>query len=57
MAFIEQFKKEIAGFTPSSAPQKPAPSLRVGDGVAEIEGLEGAVMSEMVRFDIASANA
>src|SRR5581483_2061119 len=27
--------------------------VRVGDGVAEIEGLSGAVMSEMVRFDIA----
>ena len=25
--------------------------MRVGDGVAEIEGLEGAVMSEMIRFE------
>jgi F-type H+-transporting ATPase subunit alpha len=52
--FIEQFKKEIAGFTPSTRPTKTGTVLRVGDGVAEIEGLESAVMSEMVRFDIAS---
>jgi len=52
--FIEQFKKEIAGFAPSARPTKTGTVLRVGDGVAEIEGLEGAVMSEMVRFDTAS---
>ncbi|MBC7836571.1 F0F1 ATP synthase subunit alpha [Acetobacteraceae bacterium] len=52
--FIEQFKKEIEGFTPSTRPAKTGTVVRVGDGVAEIEGLEGAVMSEMVRFDIAS---
>ena len=49
--FIEQFKKEIEGFTPGARPQGTGTVLRVGDGVAEIEGLEGAVMSEMVRFD------
>ena len=57
--FIEQFKKEIENFTPDASPK--AESLgtvvRVGDGVAEIEGLSGAVMSEMVRFDVAHGKA
>ena len=52
-SFIEQFKKEIEGFKPSDRPANTGTVLRVGDGVAEIEGLEGAVMSEMVRFDTA----
>lgn len=52
--FIEQFRKEIEGFRPSERPAKTGTVVQVGDGVAEIEGLEGAVMSEMVRFDIAS---
>jgi F-type H+-transporting ATPase subunit alpha len=51
--FIEQFKKEIEGFTPSKRPANTGTVLRVGDGVAEIEGLENAVMSEMIRFDVA----
>src|SRR4051812_13445405 len=51
--FIEQFKKEIAGFEPSARPANAGVVVRVGDGVAEVEGLAGAQMSEMVRFDIA----
>src|SRR3989338_1662120 len=51
--FIEQFKKEIEGFKPSGRPANTGTVLRVGDGVAEIEGLPDAVMSEMVRFDTA----
>lgn len=54
--FIEQFKKEIAGFTPTERPTNTGVVLRVGDGVAEVEGLAGAGMSEMVRFDISSVN-
>lgn len=49
--FIEQFKKEIENFTPSERPQNGGIVTRVSDGVAEIEGLEKAVMSEMVRFE------
>jgi len=49
--FIEQFKKEIQGFTPEARPKNTGHVVRVGDGVAEIEGLEGAVMSEMIRFE------
>jgi F-type H+-transporting ATPase subunit alpha len=51
--FIEQFKKEIEGFTPTKRASNSGTVVRVGDGVAEIEGLEGAVMSEMIRFDVA----
>ena len=54
MSFIEQFKKEIEGFKPSGRPANAGTVLRVGDGVAEVEGLDKAVMSEMVRFDTAS---
>lgn len=55
--FIEQFKKEIEGFQPSSRPKDQGVVVRVGDGVAEIEGLAGAKMSEMVRFDVAHGKA
>lgn len=49
--FIEQFKKEIAAFEPTKKGVGSGVVLRVGDGVAEIEGLEGARMSEMIRFE------
>jgi F-type H+-transporting ATPase subunit alpha len=48
--FIEQFKKEIENFTPAARATNTGLVMRVGDGVAEIEGLDKAVMSEMVRF-------
>ena len=48
--FIEQFKKEIENFSPTPRALNLGLVVRVGDGVAEIEGLEKAVMSEMVRF-------
>ncbi|HUX36053.1 MAG TPA: F0F1 ATP synthase subunit alpha [Candidatus Paceibacterota bacterium] len=49
--FIEQFKKEIESFTPTEKRKDGGIVTRVADGVAEIEGLESAVMSEMVRFE------
>lgn len=49
--FIEQFKKEIENFVPSERPKNGGIVTRVSDGVAEIQGLEKAVMSEMVRFE------
>jgi len=52
--FIEQFKKEIEGFVPSKTHAGGGVVTRVGDGVAEIEGLEGAGMAEMVRFNLAA---
>jgi len=48
--FIEQFKKEIENFTPTARSANSGVVIRVGDGVAEVEGLPNAVMSEMVRF-------
>ena len=55
--FLEQFKKEIEGFKPSDRPINTGVVLRVGDGVAEIEGLPNAVMSEMIRFETAHGKA
>ena len=52
--FIEQFKKEIENFTPTPRAINTGVVTRVGDGVAEIEGLELAVMSETVRFVVAA---
>ena len=49
--FIEQFKKEIENFVPSERRKDGGIVTRVADGVAEIEGLQNAVMSEMVRFE------
>ena len=51
--FIEQFKKEIEHFSPSARAKDVGIVTRVQDGVAEIEGLSGASMSEMLTFDIA----
>ena len=49
--FIEQFKKEIEGFAPATLRENTGTVVKVSDGVAEIEGLTNAVMSEMIRFD------
>lgn len=49
--FIAQFKKEIEKFEPSKRSPTVGVVTRVGDGVAEIEGLEHASMSEMIKFD------
>jgi F-type H+-transporting ATPase subunit alpha len=53
-AFIEQFKKEIAGFAPKAQRENAGTVVKVSDGVAEIEGLSQALMSEMIRFDVAA---
>jgi len=50
--FIEQLKKEIEGFAPSSARETIGTVVKVGDGVAEVEGLTSAVLSEKVRFEL-----
>ena len=48
---IEKIKKEIQNSESSSDVQKVGHVIAVGDGVAEIEGLERAVMTEMILFD------
>ncbi len=49
--FIEQFRKEIEGFAPKAEREQIGIVTKVSDGVAEIEGLTDAIMSEQVRFD------
>ena len=51
---IEKIQKEIEKFEHTSDVEKVGRVVRVGDGVAEIEGLQNAVMSEMVLFDDSS---
>ncbi|PCI28382.1 F0F1 ATP synthase subunit alpha [Candidatus Kaiserbacteria bacterium] len=48
---IEKIQKEIENFQSTQTEEKVGRVVRVGDGVAEIEGLEKAMMSEMVLFD------
>ncbi len=51
---IERIKKEIAGFEPNAILETVGRVTTVGDGIAAIEGLKDAMMSEVVRFDDAS---
>jgi len=48
---IDKIRKEIENFKHEEVVENIGRVVRVGDGVAEIEGLEGALMSEMVLFD------
>src|SRR3989344_6715344 len=50
---VEKIRKEIEQFAPTASVEKVGRVISVGDGVAEIEGLSDAVMSEMVLFDSA----
>lgn len=49
---IEKLKKEIEKFEHAPAVETAGTVVSAADGVAEIEGLRGAVMSEMVRFEV-----
>lgn len=48
---VEKIKKEIENFSPTQVVEEVGTVVTVGDGVAEIEGLTNALMSEMVLFD------
>jgi F-type H+-transporting ATPase subunit alpha len=48
---LEKIKKEIAQFAHVETDTTVGTVVRVGDGVAEIEGLSTALMMEMVRFE------
>lgn len=48
---IEKIKKEIENFPDKVKLEQVGRVVRAGDGVAEVEGLTDAVMSEMVVFD------
>ena len=48
---IERIKKELESITPTAHVEETGTVVAVGDGVAEIEGIRGARMMEMVLFD------
>jgi F-type H+-transporting ATPase subunit alpha len=50
-SIIKRIESEIAGFTPATESEETGIIRSTGDGIAEIDGLDGAIMSEMVLFD------
>ncbi len=50
-AIIDRIKKEIENLDTTAKPEEVGVVISVGDGVAEIEGLEKAQMMEMVTFE------
>jgi len=48
---IDHIKREIDNFNADTAPKEAGQVLRVGDGVAEVEGLSAVELMEMVVFD------
>lgn len=48
---IEKLIKEIEGFTPKVESEQVGRVVATGDGIVEIDGLEGALMSEVVVFE------
>ncbi len=50
-SIIKRIEKEIAGFAPTQGAEETGIVRATGDGIAEIDGLEKAVMTEMVLFD------
>ncbi len=50
-SIIKNIEKEIASFSPTKKTEETGIVRTVGDGIAEIDGLDKAVLSEMVLFD------
>ncbi len=50
-SIIKNIEKEIEAFAPKKHTEETGMVLAVGDGIAEIDGLDKAVLSEMVLFD------
>src|SRR5512140_642577 len=50
-SIIKRIEEEIAGFAPSGDREEMGTVRATGDGIAEIDGLENAIMNEMVLFD------
>jgi F-type H+-transporting ATPase subunit alpha len=50
-SIIKRIEEQIAGFAPANVDESIGIVRETGDGIAEIDGLDGAVMSEMVLFD------
>lgn len=50
-SIIKRIEKEIASFAPTGGTAETGIVRSTGDGIADIDGLDNAVMSEMVLFD------
>ncbi len=50
-SIIKRIESEIAGFAPKEVAEETGIVRAAGDGIAEIDGLGGAIMNEMVLFD------
>lgn len=50
-SIIKRLEKEIANFAPTTGAEETGIVRATGDGIAEIDGLDRAVMTEMVLFD------
>jgi F-type H+-transporting ATPase subunit alpha len=50
-SIIKRIEEEIASLRPKGGSEETGTVLAVGDGIAEIDGLDKAVMTEMVLFD------
>lgn len=50
-SIIKRIEEEIASLAPKGKKEETGTVLAVGDGIAEIDGLDNAVMTEMVLFD------
>ena len=50
-SIIKKIEKEIADFAPSKGTEETGIVRATGDGIAEIDGLDKAIMTEMVLFD------
>lgn len=49
---VEKLKKQIVDFTPQARSEKIGVVVSAADGIAEIDGLDDIMMSEMVMFDV-----
>ncbi len=50
-SIIKRIEEEIRGFQPKGESEETGVVRATGDGIAEIDGLENAIMTEMVLFD------
>jgi F-type H+/Na+-transporting ATPase subunit alpha len=51
---VEKLRKQLESFETVTRPESVGAVVAVGDGVAEIDGLPGALMAEMIEFDTSS---
>ncbi|HEX8591448.1 MAG TPA: F0F1 ATP synthase subunit alpha, partial [Candidatus Paceibacterota bacterium] len=50
-SIIKRIEEEIAGWAPTEGTERVGTVRETGDGIAQIDGLAGAMMSEMIVFD------